>query len=104
MVVHEGQDLLEVEVLLLALYTQVVEGEMDDIHPAGAKGLRGSAAHPLPGRMVPTAMLRSTSTAPAQSPARLPQNLLPGSCDHSHTSWEEQPWPRHTLQRMSPWP
>lgn len=42
-VVHEGQDLLEVKVLLLALHTQVVEGEMDDVHPAAKRGT-GSAA------------------------------------------------------------
>lgn len=46
MVVHEGQDLLEVEVLLLALHTQVVEGEMDDVHPAGATKARGQQPTP----------------------------------------------------------
>lgn len=53
MVVHEGQDLLEVEVLLLALHTQVVEGEMDDVHPAGATKTRGQ--QPAPGAMSSTA-------------------------------------------------
>lgn len=41
-VVHKGQDLLEVKVFLLALHAQVVEGEMDNVHPAAERGT-GSA-------------------------------------------------------------
>lgn len=46
MVVDEGQNLLKVEVLLLALHPQVVEGQMNHVHPGqGGKGVgRGEAA------------------------------------------------------------
>lgn len=67
-VVHEGQDLLEVKVLLLALHPQVVEGEMDDVHPA-AKGGTGSAA-PKDGA---TTMPCSATATPAP---RFSQNPL----------------------------
>lgn len=46
MVVDEGQNLLKVEVLLLALHPQVVEGQVNHVHPGqGSKGVgRGEAA------------------------------------------------------------
>lgn len=60
MVVDEGQDLLEVEVLLLALHTQIVEGEMDDVHPAGVTKARGQ--QPTPSAMSSTAHSRRYGT------------------------------------------
>lgn len=62
MVVHEGQDLLEVEVLLLALHAQVVQGEMDHVHPAGATEASSSASseQPTPSNASPG---HSTATA-----------------------------------------
>lgn len=43
MVVDKGQNLLKVKVLLLALHSQVVEGQVNHVHPGqggGEVGLR----------------------------------------------------------------
>lgn len=47
MVVDEGQNLLKVEVLLLALHPQVVEGQMNHVHPGqGARRWGGVRQQP----------------------------------------------------------
>lgn len=78
-VVHKGQDLLEVKVFLLALHTQVVEGEMDDVHPAAKRGTGSAALVPPPCPVLPV---------PLQPPDPPKPPLEP-----SHTSQGKQPSP-----------